>query len=345
MDKKLKTTVTLRMDKNQNFNYLFSPAATLVYVPNADRTFRVSFSSAIRNPTLADQYLYYNVGRAILLGNVDGEFEEGNDSLITLGSFNEYRSAPQLLQGLSRLEYFNLDRLRPEQVRTIEVGYRGTHWEKFYIDGGIYSSWYTDFIGYLIGISADFDSFGFPSGPLQVYRLAANSTGQVRTQGANLGVNYYRKRMTYAANYSYNQLVSGEDDPIIPAFNTPQNKFNVSFSGHDLKVPFSGKPNLGWGVTYRFIEGFEFEGSPQFTGRIPSYDMVDAQVNVKFPERHMTVKVGASNLFGITPFFDDRVPNGERFDRAMNNNVLMVFGGPYIGRLAYVQLIYELDKR
>ena len=33
---------------------------------------RFSFSSAVRNPTLQDQYLYYNVGRAILLGNLNG---------------------------------------------------------------------------------------------------------------------------------------------------------------------------------------------------------------------------------------------------------------------------------
>lgn len=347
MENKLKTTVTLRVDKNQNFDALFSPAATLVYVPSADRTFRVSFSSAIRNPTLADQYLFYNVGRAILLGNVDGQFEAGNDSLITLESFNEYRSSAQLIQGIEKLQYFNVDRLRPEQVRTIEVGYRGTHWEKFYFDANAYSSWYTDFIGFLLGISTRFDPItGFPVGGLQVYRLSANATSQVRTQGASLGVNYYRDKMTYGFNYSYNKLVSGEDDPIIPAFNTPQNKFNLSFTGHDLKVPFSGgKPNLGWGVTYRFVEGFVFEGSPQFTGRISSYDMVDAQVNVKFPAQNLTVKLGTSNLFGLVPLFDPDVPSSERLERAWNNDVLMVFGGPFIGRLAYLQLIYELDKR
>lgn len=346
LNKKLKATVTLRMDKNQNFDMLFSPAATLVYVPTADRTFRVSFSSAVRNPTLADQYFYYNVGRAILLGNVDGQFEQGKDSLITVDSFDEYRSAPQLLQGLTKLEYFNVDRLRPEQVRTIEGGYRGTHWEKFFFDGSVYSSWYTDFIGYLIGITTSFDpSNGFPVGPLQVYRLSANATSTVRTQGANVGVSYFRKKMTYGFNYSYNELITGEDDPIIPAFNTPQNKFNLSFNGHDLKVPISKKPNLGWGVTYRFVESFEFEGSPQFSGRISSYDMVDAQVNVKFPERKLTVKLGASNLFGLVPLFDAKVEGADRLDRMWNNNVLMVFGGPYIGRLTYLQFIYEFNKR
>jgi len=346
LKEKMKMTATLRLDKNQNFKPLLSPALSFVYTPKQDRTFRIGFSSAVRNPTLADQYLYYNVGRALLLGNVDGQFEAGRDSMFTIESFNAYRSSPTLLEGLSKLEYFNVDRLRPEQVRTIEAGYRGTHVEKFYIDASAYHSWYTDFIGYLIGLSGRFNQTnGFPEGGLQAYRVAANATTTVRTQGANLGVSYYRKRMTYGVNYSYNELVTGDDDPIIPAFNTPRNKINLSFTGHDMKVPFSGKPNLGFGINWKYVEGFTFTGSPQFTGPIPSYDMIDAQVNVKFPAQHLTVKVGGSNLFGLVPFFDSEVEGSEKFDRAFDNRVRMVYGGPFVGRLAYVQLIYELDRR
>lgn len=346
LKEKMKMTATLRLDKNQNFKPLLSPALSFVYTPKQDRTFRIGFSSAVRNPTLADQYLYYNVGRALLLGNVDGQFEAGRDSMFTIESFNAYRSSPTLLEGLSKLEYFNVDRLRPEQVRTIEAGYRGTHAEKFYIDASAYHSWYTDFIGYLIGLSGRFNQTnGFPEGGLQAYRVAANATTTVRTQGANLGVSYYRKRMTYGVNYSYNELVTGDDDPIIPAFNTPRNKFNLSFTGHDMKVPFSGKPNLGFGINWKYVEGFTFTGSPQFTGPIPSYDMIDAQVNVKFPAQHLTVKLGGSNLFGILPLFQDAEPNRPRWERVFDNQVRMVYGGPFVGRLAYVQLIYELDRR
>lgn len=345
VDDKLKATATIRRDENQNFAPVYSPALSMVYMPHPDRTFRISFSSAVRNPTLADQYFYYNVGRAILLGNVEGQFEKGRDSLITLESFDTYRRSASLIDGLTKLDYFNIERIRPERARTVEVGYRGTHWEKFYFDASAYSSWYTDFIGYLIGISADFNNQGFPIGGLQAYRLAANSRSLVRTQGLNLGVNYYRKRMTYAFNYSYNKLVSGNDDPIIPAFNTPENKFNVSFTGHDLRIPWTERRNLGFGINYKFIQGFVFEGSPQFSGAIPGYDMVDAQVNVKFPAQNLTVKVGASNLFGLVPFFDGRFKDEDRLTRALNNNVYMVYGGPLVGRLAYIQLIYELDKR
>lgn len=340
----LKLTATVRVDKNQNFRHLFSPAVSAVWTPAPDQVVRLSISSAIRNPTLADQYLYYNVGRAILLGNIDGQFEEGRDSLITLDSFDAYRSSGSLQEGFSRLEYFTVDRIRPEQVRTLELGYRGTLAEKFYLDVVGYHSWYTDFIGYLIGISTAFDEALFPRG-LTVYRVATNSSNIIRTYGGGLGLNYYRSKTTYGINYSYNELLSGADDPIIPAFNTPRNKFNIGVTGHEMRIPFTKRQHLGFGINYKFVEGFIFEGSPQFTGAIPAYDMVDAQVNVKFPSQNLTVKAGASNLFGFVPFFDPEVPVEERWDRAFNNQVYMVFGGPLIGRLAYVQVIYEFQKR
>lgn len=340
---RLTGTATLRMDKNRNFDALFSPALSFVYANTPAHVWRVSFSSAIRNPTLADQYLYYNVGRALLLGNVDGQFEAGRDSMFTIESFNDYRD-----NGLqrSRLDYFHVDRIRPEQVRTVEIGYRGTHWESVYFDVSAYHSWYTDFIGYLIGLHAEFQGVGnTPPVSLQAYRVAANASAQVTTEGVNVGVTWYRPKLTYTANYSYNRLTSGSDDPIIPAFNTPTNKVNAGISARERKIPFTDLKRFGYGVNWRYVEGFTFEGSPQFTGPIPSYDMVDAQVSVSFPRAHLTTKLGASNLFGLVPLFADGVPDGDRLDRALNNDVYLVYGGPRVGRLAYLQLVYELDKR
>jgi iron complex outermembrane receptor protein len=347
LDQKLTGTLTLRMDKNENFNALFSPALSLVYAETPAHVWRLSFSSAIRNPTLADQYLYYNVGRALLLGNVDGQFEAGRDSMFTIDSFNEYRDTPGgLLQGLGKLEYFNVDRLRPEQVRTVEAGYRGTHWENVYLDLSAYRSWYTDFIGYIIGLYGPFDQTnGFPISGIQAFRVAANATGQVTTQGVNAGITWYRPKLTWTANYSWNVLASESDDPIIPAFNTPENKLNAGFNARDRKIPFTDLKRFGYGVNWKFVEGYTFEGSPQFTGPIPSYDMVDAQVNLSFPKQDLTVKLGASNLFGLVPFFDPDVADGDRLERAFNNEVYLVYGGPRIGRLAYVQIAYEWNNR
>ncbi len=68
MSDRLIFTATGRVDKNQNFDYLFSPALTGVFLYDQNNTSAFLFGSAIRNPTLQDQYLFYNVGRAILIG-------------------------------------------------------------------------------------------------------------------------------------------------------------------------------------------------------------------------------------------------------------------------------------
>ncbi|MFT4677949.1 MAG: iron complex outermembrane receptor protein [Litorivivens sp.] len=340
---KLKVNTTGRVDKNENFDFLPSFAASLVFVPSESHTLRASVSSAIRNPTLADQYLFYNVGRAILLGNVDGRFEAGSDSLITIDSFNEYRSSTSLIGGLEKLEYFNLDRIRPEKVRTIEAGYRGTLGKKVYLDVGAYFSEYTDFIGYVIGLTSDFDeSNGFTVGEVGVFRIAANAQGKVRTTGGAIGLNYYFKRMMFNANYSYNTLLSGDDDPIIPAFNTPKHKYNLGLSGRDL-VLFNKIKKFGFGINYKWVDGFVFEGSPQFTGPIDGYDMVDAQINVFVPQINCTVKLGGSNIFGVIPFFDkDLTTFSDKFEKAIRNDNLQVYGGPLIGRLLYASVLFEL---
>ena len=318
-DDKVTISATIRADKNQNFQWLVSPAASIVWKPSAGNYFRVSFSSAIRNPTLTDQYLNLNVGRAILAGNLNGV-----DSLITVESFLDYTN----LLDRNELEYFSIDAVKPEQVRTFEIGYRTTLFNSLYVDAGYYFNVYNNFLGFNIGIDAEFDDFGFPS-QLQVYRYAANSTNQVTTQGFAIGLNYYfKKYFMVAGNYSWNRLNKEfDDDPIIPAFNTPEHKFNASVSGRDIKFNLGGRTikGLGFNVNYKWIQGFVFEGSPQFTGFIPSYDLLDGQINYKVPSINTTFKVGASNI--------------------LNNKQFQTYGGPRIGRLAYFSLVYEFKKK
>ena len=326
--------VTTRLDKNQNFDFLVSPATSLIYKYRTNHIFRTSFSSAIRNPTLADQYLYYDVGRARLLGNL-----EGYDSLIDIQSFLDY-SATTLQPDL--LKYFNVDPIRPEQARTIEFGYKGNILDQsLFIDAGYYFTSYTNFIGYNIGIDADIDPLtNFPTG-VGVYRVAANAKSRVTTQGVAIGLNYYFKKYALGGNYSWNQLnKKGTDDPIIPAFNTPEHKFNISFSGEKLKLPFINGEHFGFGMNYKWIEGFVFEGSPQFTGAVPTYDMLDIQINYQVPSIKTTFKLGASNLLGLMPLFDAENENTQR--SVFNNLNYQVYGGPYVGRLIYFSVQTDL---
>jgi len=318
---KFRTSLTNRVDKNVNFPFLWSPALSFVYVPNKKHTIRVSFSSGVRNPTLADQYLNYYVGRATLLGNITGY-----DSLITVNSLLDYLASNP--KNFDTLQYFSVDPVRPERVWTAEVGYRGTLFKSLYIDLSAYYSFYQNFIGYKIGVETDFD-ISFNPVNSHVYRVATNSKDIVHTRGVSVQMTYFfKKYFALSGNYTYNELDRrGSTDPLIPAFNTPRHKFNVGISGRDIQLKIGKKfklNNWGFNVNYKWIEGFRFEGSPQFTGNIPTYDMLDAQINYTWPKTHLTFKLGAQNL--------------------LNNKVYQVYGGPLVGRLGYFSIQFDMGE-
>jgi outer membrane receptor protein involved in Fe transport len=153
-----------------------------------------------------------------------------------------------------------------------------------------------------------------------VVRVAANAEDEVTTRGVSVGINYYIGRhLALATNYSYNLLdKKGSDDPLIPAYNTPENKFNIGLNGRDLR-------NFGFSVNYKWVDGYLYEGSPQFTGNIPSYGVVDAQVNYKFNDGKLVFKLGSSNL--------------------LDNQHYEIYGGPLIGRLYYFSITISAPSR
>jgi len=321
-------STTFRVDKNENFNVLVTPALSFVWSPDPVNYFRFSFSGGIRNPTLSDQYLNLDVGRATLLGNLDGF----ND-LITVESFEDY------LGSLSRvdLDSFNVAPVKPEKVKTFEVGYRTTLFEALYVDASYYYSIYDDFLGFNIGIQTDFTIFNTPINT-EAYRIAANSANTVTTQGFAIGLNYYfAKYYSLNGNYSWNKLNESniddpntpeiEEDPIIPAFNTPEHKFNLGISGRNLPLDlgFVRLENTGFSLNYKWIQGFLFEGSPQFTGFIDNYSLLDVQWNVTFKKINTTIKIGASNV--------------------LDNRAAQTYGGPEIGRLGYISATYDFVKK
>ncbi|MEM9835874.1 MAG: carboxypeptidase-like regulatory domain-containing protein [Bacteroidota bacterium] len=319
LNNKYKISASLRADKNQNFDLLFSPAASIVFTPgeSGNTVLRASFSSAIRNPTLNDQYLNYNVGRAILIGNLDGV-----QNLATVESTADFANTGNQ----DTIVRFDVAPIQPEKVRTFELGARTILFDKLFIDATYYYSFYRDFIGFNLGV--DLGTIGTSITRAQAFRVAANAQDQVTTQGFSIGANYYfGDYFTVNGNYSYNILNTATDDPIIPAFNTPEHKYNLGFSGRDVPLKIFGKPinDLGFSIAYKWVDGFIFEGSPQFSGFIEAYDLLDAQVNFTIRKINTTIKIGASNL--------------------LDNRVFQVYGGPEIGRLAYISATYNWQKR
>lgn len=320
-DNKLIASATLRVDKNENMNWIQTPAASLVYKAAENTFLRFSFSSALRNPTLSDQYLKLNVGPATLAGHIGAV-----DSLITIQSF---------LDGLNclcwdTLQYYSIDAIRPEKVTTFEIGARTSLFNSLFIDLGYYRNAYEHFLGYQLGVKTELDLDApppvFPENTV-IYRYSANSKTKVNTEGFSIGLNYYLSRIiTLNGNYSYNKLTKvDEDDPIIPAYNTPKHKYNLGISGRDINLFDIGVfQKVGFSVNYKWVQGFQYEGSPQFTGYVPTYDLLDAQVSVDLERLNSTIKIGASNV--------------------LDNEHFETYGGPDIGRLAYISLLYDFKK-
>jgi iron complex outermembrane receptor protein len=117
-DGKLRANVTSRMDKNENFDLSLHQLLHWYIHQALITTCGLASPPGYVTQPLSDQFLSLNVGPATLAGNLNGA-----DSVITLQSFQNY------LEGFLQrdlLEYYDIDPIRPEQVRTIEAGYRGT---------------------------------------------------------------------------------------------------------------------------------------------------------------------------------------------------------------------------
>ena len=318
---------TIRIDKNENYDYSISPAASIVISPNESDYIRLSFSSGVRNPTLSEQYLYYNAGRAILVGNLNGHGEDYGENLVTINSLINYFKP--VVPNKDSLVFFSIDPIRPEKVRTLEIGYRGTVEDILYLDLSYYYSLYKDFIGYRVGAKFNANDtivngvvgYDLNARSIEIHRMSANSENNVSTHGASIGMNLYLNNYLINGNYSLNILnKKNTDDPIIPAYNTPKHKFNIGFSARDLK--FKNIKGISFNINYKWVDEFQFVGSPQFTGIVDRYSTVDAQLSKNFEKINTTIKFGASNIF--------------------DNKHYQVYGGPLIGRLSYVSLAYDL---
>src|SRR5205085_8581898 len=82
------------------------------------------------------------------------------------------------------LQFFDVDAIRPKEVKTGEMGYKGFLFRnKLAIDAGYYYSIYKHFIGYKIVIDPVIDYVNNLVTAASVYRVAANSKDVVTTQG------------------------------------------------------------------------------------------------------------------------------------------------------------------
>ncbi|MCB0754550.1 MAG: TonB-dependent receptor [Flavobacteriales bacterium] len=334
---RFKVMASVRVDKHKNFAVQFSPRASLMYNYKG-HVLRISGQSAFRTPTLQNQFIRLDVGPLTINGNLNGW-----DNLYTLESVTNFENFLDSVQtqgvwydsvyddAAAQLRTFSAKKIRPEQVKTIEVGYRGVAFKKLYIDANFYYNWYTDFIGEIRVVQPEGASVDDQSGVDQLlsysesnetytrYQIPVNAEQQVRSMGATIGLAYYiNDKFSATVNYNWAKLVDDDlDDPIIPGFNTPEHKINVGIKGRKV---WKG---LGFAANFQWVDEFLWR-STFGDGIVPSYSFLDLQLSYEIPKWYSTLRLGASNVYNL-----------ERQE---------AFGAPLIGTMVYGSITFDIKK-
>ncbi|MCK4345936.1 MAG: TonB-dependent receptor [Bacteroidales bacterium] len=344
---KLNILGSLRYDKNENFTASFSPRLSLVYTIADIHSFRTSYQTGSRNPGSREQFIYQNLGPAWLIGGYPGivepfEFignsfflqnvtdfkdavridtDEGNPEKL---GYNQaiLKNLPLLQKGI--LFQNDLKEMKPEQVRSFELEYKINLVRKLYFSATYYRSIYNHFIGIKRvvlprtspnkNIVAAADQIA-NSNQHDVYYLYSNSGNDIVVQGLYLGFKFiYVGGAVIDANFTWAKLSSEVDDPVIPGFNTPEFKVNVSY----LQRNFYN--NVGFKVIWRWQDSF-FWQSPFGDGIIDPIFTFDAQLTYKLEKMNSTLKFGVNNFINI---------------QHVNN-----YGGPKMGALYFMSITFD----
>lgn len=349
LNEKLKITGSLRYDKNENFDGQFSPRISGV-LTEKNHNFRISYQTGFRMPTTQAQHIDLNVVSARLIGGLPFYREKYDifTNAYTLASVEQYVAkvgsgsspvSPEATSLLKPATEEDFPELRPEQVRSIEIGYKSLlNSNKILIDFAYYYNVYNDFITQNAVRKAPGPIFPVPTngeelainavnapslltpittpGSENTFQTYTNFTnGTVRAHGAALGLTFnLPKNYSLSGNYNFNKLLSSPTEGFLNDFNTPEHKGNLVFGNRKLTK------NLGFNVAWRYQTSFRWESSFA-RGEVPAVSNFDAQVSYKVSSIKSIIKVGGSNVF--------------------NNRYFMNFGGPTIGAIYYISITFD----
>lgn len=225
----------------------------------------------------------------------------------------------------------NVAYIKPEQVRSFEIGYKGLLTNKLLFDINYYNSQYKDFLINTVVMapnSAVLGADGKPNmaaaadilgGKTQLYQLYTNAADKVSIQGIGVGIGYVLpKSYNINANATWSDFNILDANPSnIPAFNTPTWKTNLVFSNSKIVE------NVGFSVAWHWQSAFDWYGTftTPLPGRIKAYNLLDAQVSYKIQNLKTIVKLGGSNI--------------------TNQYVMQAYGSPSVGGLYYLSLNFD----
>jgi outer membrane receptor protein involved in Fe transport len=289
-----KLTGSMRYDKNENFEGQFSPRLTGVLTQGRSN-FRASYQTGFRIPTTQDQYINLNTPSARLLGGlpvVQDRYKLSGNSF-TLQS---------VLAG--KPEVYTAKGWKPEQVQTIEFGYKGFLGDKLLADFYIYQSNFTNFSAGMVVVQLPSQHNDATVVGNKVFSFPSNVQNEVVTNGWGLSLDYQLgSNWVLGTNVSYNAVKdNGGLVDYQLAFNTPNYRTNVTLGNRNI-----GGSGWGFSTVWRYQDQFVWQSSivNQVVNQaqqslIPAFHTLDAQVSKKLSAMKTILKVGGSNLLGAT---------------------------------------------
>ncbi len=318
IEDRLKFTGSVRYDKNEFFDGFFSPRVSLAFTAgeNRNQNIRVSAQQGFRNPTTQDLFIGLNAGRAILVGsapaNLDrdirtfpvsssGQAITGSSTATVVGR-DAYENAFSLASvSAGAPAAVNTPLVQPEEITAFELGYRGK-FGKVIIDLSGYYNQYENFISNTTVLVPFYGQAGdnglsllaLQNGDFFAYQNYTNSLADINSYGANIGVDVkVFGNFDLGVNYTYAEL--DFDQAAFPDFrtnfNTPNHKVKASFGNTELFKNFGFNVNYRWSDTYFWQATFA-------DGQLPSFTVLDAQINYAVPDIKSVFKVGGSNILG-----------------------------------------------
>jgi outer membrane receptor protein involved in Fe transport len=325
---KLKLTGSVRYDKNENFNGQVTPRLSAVYEIDKNNNIRASFQTGFRNPDTQAQFIYFPSSSGTLLGSTErnaSRYGIHNGGSYTQASYNAYVQTGGKLDATtgaptggdpSKLVTSDIKYVQPEQLRSFEVGYKGLALEKLLVDLNGYYTSYTNFIGgQIVASKLPTTHQGKTIVAGSLFSPYTNSTQDVSSVGMGLGLTYsLPKNFIATGNYNYADFTATETADFRAGFNTPKNKFSVGISNRKLVK------NLGFNVNYRWQDAFQWQSS-YGNWTVPSFGVLDTQLNYKVSSIKSMIKIGATNLGGG--------------DYRTN------LGSPFVGQQYYISITFD----
>ena len=300
---KLTLTGSIRYDKSEFFDAVFTPRLGALYSISDNQNLRVSYQTGFRNPTNQDKYIGLRGSRSVLMGSSPDSVDRFNMPFQRASDGAVYNVTGDIVfaTALNPMTYQpqEMKNVEPEYIVSYDIGYRfNTPTTSF--DIAAYLSQYDNFIAtqdVWIPLLYNGQTVAEALGNQDVFPFSVdgNVDEEISSYGVSVAVNQaLTQKIGMNMSYEFNDLdytPSSATSLFEPAFNTPKHRFKVSIAGQNIN------DNIGFNVSLRSNSEYEYQAS-FIDATIEANTVIDAQVSFNLDSLKTVLKVGGTNIGG-----------------------------------------------